>query len=259
MERSQIWRFKVAGGSTVSLKYERLAPVCLIACVFGASFAVPARAQSLAELAQKTKEAREKAEADRAKAAAEASAKCPSDAGRQSAAPKSPACEPSKPAPPKKTYNDDSLKQLAPSADTSSALPVPPSTDTSTKESAIKASSKEGSSKASAENADQPIKDEAYWRERMATLRGNLARDNAACVPIAQKVNELDALYADSIFYIDGKAMVNRASAAVIETKQVEANAELRECRAKVALDQKAIDAAEEEARRLGVLPGWLR
>ena len=93
----------------------------------------------------------------------------------------------------------------------------------------------------------------------MTTLRGNLARDNAACVPIAQKVRELDALYAESVFYVDGRAMVNRAAAAVIETKQVEAKAELAQCTAKVALDRTAIDTAEEEARRLGVLPGWLR
>ena len=53
--------------------------------------------------------------------------------------------------------------------------------------------------------------------------------------------------------------MVNRASAAVIETKQVDAKTELRQCVAKVALDQTAIDTAEEEARRLSVLPGWLR
>jgi hypothetical protein len=53
--------------------------------------------------------------------------------------------------------------------------------------------------------------------------------------------------------------MVNWASAAVIETQQVAAKAELRQCVAKVALDYTAIATVEEEARRLGVLPGWLR
>jgi hypothetical protein len=239
----------------VSLKYLRL--VAVMVSVFAGALPTSARAQSLGEIAQKAKEAREKAQADSAKAAADAKAKCPADTAAQGAATKSPSCDPAKPAAPKTVYNDDSLKQLAPSAGTSPAVPDPTSTDASTKEAANKASSKEGPPKTN--STDQPIKDEAYWRERMTTLRGNLARDNAACGPIEQKVRELDALYADSVFYVDGKAMVNRASAAVIETRQVEANAELRQCRGKAALDQKAIDEAEEEARRLGVLPGWLR
>jgi hypothetical protein len=117
----------------------------------------------------------------------------------------------------------------------------------------------ETSKKAATEKSDEPVKDEAYWRARMATLRGNLARDTATCAPLAAKVRELDGLYADSVFYQDGKAMVNRASAAVIETKQVDAKAELRQCQGKAALDQTAIETAEEEARRLGALPGWLR
>jgi hypothetical protein len=117
---------------------------------------------------------------------------------------------------------------------------------------------KQTSNKAT-ENPDEAVKDEAYWRGRMTTLRGNLARDKSACLPLAEKVRELDAIYADSVFYVDGKPMVNRASATVIETKQVDAKAELRQCVAKVALDQTAIDTAEEEARRLSVLPGWLR
>jgi hypothetical protein len=105
----------------------------------------------------------------------------------------------------------------------------------------------------------EPATDEAYWRRRMTTLRGNLARDNAACEPLAAKVRELDSIYASSVFYVDGKAMVNRASAAVIETKLVDAKSEQQQCLAKVTLDRAAIDTVLEEARRLGVLPGWLR
>jgi hypothetical protein len=49
------------------------------------------------------------------------------------------------------------------------------------------------------------------------------------------------------------------AAAATIETQLVEAKAEQQKSVAKAVLDQTAIATAEEEARRRGVLPGWLR
>jgi len=135
---------------------------------------------------------------------------------------------------------------------------VPPPPPTTPGETKAEGPVKETATGAVTEKAAEPVEDEAYWRGRMATLRGNLARDQATCEPISAKVRDLDALYADSIFYIDGKAMVNRAADATIETKRVDARAELQQCAAKVALDQTAISTAEEEARRLNVLAATL-
>jgi hypothetical protein len=57
----------------------------------------------------------------------------------------------------------------------------------------------------------------------------------------------------------DGTRKINTAAAATIETQLVAAKAEYGKCTAKVSVDQAAVGAAEEEARQLGVLPGWLR
>ncbi len=192
-------------------------------------------AQSLGEIAKKAQEQRDKAKAEAEKAKTEAEK---GNAGASTAKPSTP---------PVKSYTNKDLVD-----DPTRAVAAPAETKT---EPAVN----DTSHKAATEKSDEPVKDEAYWRARMTTLRGNLARDNAACEPLAAKVHELDGLYADSVFYVDGRPMVNRASAAVIETKQVDAKAELRQCQAKVALDQTAIGTAEEEARRLGALPGWLR
>jgi hypothetical protein len=203
----------------VSLKYARLVAVCLVV----PSFTPTTHAQSLGELAKKTQEQREKVKTD----------------------------EQAK----KGDGQDVKVKKVYTDKDLAAVPPPPPTTPGEAPEAAVK----ETATGAATEKAAEPVKDEAYWRGRMATLRGNLARDKAACEPISAKVRDLDALYADSIFYVDGKAMVNRASAAVIETKQVDAKAELQQCAAKVASDEAAISTAEEEARRLSVLPGWLR
>jgi prophage DNA circulation protein len=211
-------------------------PITFVLLVASLSMPNALHAQSLGELAKKAQEQRDKAKAEGEKAKAEGEK---GNVGASTAKPSTP---------PVKSYTNQDLvgDSIRPAA-------APPATKT---EPAVKeASSKE----AATAKSDEPQKDEAYWRKRMTTLRGNLARDSAACVPVAKKVRELDDIYADSVFYVDGKPMVNRASAAVIETKQVDAKTELRQCVAKVALDQTAIDTAEEEARRLGVLPGWLR
>jgi hypothetical protein len=104
------------------------------------------------------------------------------------------------------------------------------------------------------------VKDEGWWRKRMSGLREQLATDTAACQPIAAKIKALQSTYDGYVFVDrDGTAKINTAAAATIETKLVEAKSEQQKCLAQVALDKNAISTAEEEARRLGVLPGWLR
>lgn len=209
----------------------------IVLALLAASLSMPAalHAQSLGDIAKKAQEQRDKAKAEAEKAKTEGEQ---GKAGTSTAKPNTP---------PAKVYTNKDLVD-----DPTRPAGAPAETKT---EPAVN----ETSNKAATEKSDEPVKDEAYWRGRMTTLRGNLARDNAACEPLAEKVRVLDGIYADSVFYVDGKAMVNRASAAVIETKQADAKAELRQCVAKVALDQTAIGTVEEEARRLGVLPGWLR
>ena len=214
----------------MSLKHARLVAVCLVVPFLTLNL----DAQSLVEAAKKAQEQREKAKAEQAKTKS-----------ADTTSPESPDKTTKPPA--KKVYTNADL----------GAVPPPPPTTAGEKKAG--AAVNETATGAATEKAAEPVKDEAYWRGRMATLRGNLARANAACEPLAAKVRALNTLYAESIFYVDGKAMVNRASAAVIETKLVDARAELMQCTPKVALAEAAIGAAEEEARLLGVLPGWLR
>jgi hypothetical protein len=132
----------------------------------------------------------------------------------------------------------------------SSSLPVLP---------AARASTSEGT-KSESTNTTTAEKDEGWWRTRMGGLRDQLAMDKSVCEPIAAKIMALQSTYDSYIFYDkNGTAKINTAAAAVIETKLVDARTEQRQCVAKVAVDQTAIDTVEEEARRLGVLPGWLR
>jgi hypothetical protein len=94
----------------------------------------------------------------------------------------------------------------------------------------------------------------------MGGLRDQLAMDKATCEPLAAKIRALQSTYDSYVFHDrDGTAKINTAAAAVVETKLVDARTEQAKCVATVALDQTAIGTAEEEARRLGVLPGWLR
>jgi hypothetical protein len=108
--------------------------------------------------------------------------------------------------------------------------------------------------------ATASAQDEKWWRARMSGLRDQLVTDKATCQPIAAKIVALQNTYDSYVFTgSDGTRKINTAAAATIETQVVAAQAEQRKCAAKVALDQSSIGIAEEEARRLGVLPGWLR
>jgi hypothetical protein len=211
-------------------------PIAFALLVASLSMSNALHAQSLGELAKKTQEQRDKGKAEAEKAKSDGAQGKAASATGQSSTPSA------------KVYTN---KDLVNDPAQPPAVPAEAKTQPTVKE----ASNKE----AETAKSEEPQKGEAYWRRRMATLRGNLVSANAACVPLADKVRELDAIYADSVFYVDGRAMVNRASAAVIETKQADAKAELRQCVAKVALAETAVATAEEEARRAGVLPGWVR
>jgi hypothetical protein len=61
----------------------------------------------------------------------------------------------------------------------------------------------------------------------MGRLRDQLAMDKTACEPLAAKIRALQSTYDSYVFYDrDGRAKINTAAAAVVETKLVDANAE---------------------------------
>ena len=93
-------------------------------------------------------------------------------------------------------------------------------------------------------------KDQKYWGDKMKNLREQLDRDQTFLDAIQNKINSLTTEF------------VNRddpAQRSVIERDRQKALGELARLQKAVVDDKKAIAGLEEEARRAGVSPGWLR
>jgi hypothetical protein len=100
------------------------------------------------------------------------------------------------------------------------------------------------------EARDQPVKDQAYWGGRMKELRSKLERDQTYVDALQSRINALTADF------------VNRddpAQRGVIANERQKNVAELERLQKAIVDTQKAIADLEEEARRAGVPPGWLR
>ena len=96
----------------------------------------------------------------------------------------------------------------------------------------------------------EPVKDQAYWAARMNELRTQLQRDQTYVDALQTRVNSLSADF------------VNRddpAQRAQIANERQKSTAELERLKAQIEAGKKAIADLEEEARRAGVPPGWLR
>jgi hypothetical protein len=96
----------------------------------------------------------------------------------------------------------------------------------------------------------EPNRDQAYWANRMKGLKAQLDRDQTLLAALETRVNSLNTDF------------VNRddpAQRSVIESNRKKTLAELASLKQQVDADKKAIADLEDEARRAGVPPGWLR
>jgi hypothetical protein len=96
----------------------------------------------------------------------------------------------------------------------------------------------------------EPAKDEAYWRGRLKSLQEALDRNQTYAEALQTRVNALNTDF------------VNRddpAQRAVIANDRQRATAELNRLKDQIQQDKKAVADLQEEARRAGVPPGWLR
>lgn len=94
------------------------------------------------------------------------------------------------------------------------------------------------------------VKDQAYWQGRLKELQSALDRDQTYADALQSRINALTTDF------------VNRddpAQRAGIERDRQKAVAELDRLKKQIVADKKAIDDLQEEARRAGVPPGWLR
>jgi hypothetical protein len=95
-----------------------------------------------------------------------------------------------------------------------------------------------------------PAKDKAYWAGRRKALQDALDRDQTFADALQSRINALSTDF------------VNRddpAQRAVLERDRQKATAELQRLKTQIQDDKKALADLDEEARRAGVPPGWLR
>jgi hypothetical protein len=93
-------------------------------------------------------------------------------------------------------------------------------------------------------------RDEKYWRDRLTKAKADVEHDQIYVEALQSRVNALTTDF------------VNRddpAQRAVIATDRDRAIGELDRLKKSIIEKGKALAAIEEEARRAGVPPGWLR
>jgi hypothetical protein len=141
---------------------------------------------------------------------------------------------------PAKVYTNKDLRALPPGS------APPPSTGASAAADAPKAA---GTDKATSDK-EGTAKDQAYWSGRMKAVQDKLDRDQTFAEALKTRVNSLTADF------------VNRddpAQRRQIELDRQKAVAELARLQQDIVNDKKAVADLEDEARRAGVPPGWLR
>jgi hypothetical protein len=183
-----------------------------------------ASGQSLGDLAKKTAADREKAKA---------TATAPADA--KDAAPAA------------KVYTDADLKTLNPMpSDVQAAqAPVVPAT----------AAAPSTPADTTLMPTQHDPKAEASWKDRMRGLETRLTADDAQLTAASLRLREDEAALSASSRAMHGEVYVDRA----LRAQALATRDEVSRLRATVAADRSQIAALEEEARRAGVPPGWLR
>lgn len=194
------------------------APV--IAAILAFVSALPASAQSLADVARKEGERRQQAK------------------------------------PAGKTYTNQDLKPVRapePSADAAPAAAdaaVKDSADAAAAPGAPDAASSASQAADAAKAGKEEVKDQAYWSRRQEALREQLSRDETFADALQSRINIL------TMDFINRDDPIQRDQ---IERDRNRAIAELDRLKKTIEQDRRAIADFEDEARRAGVPPGWLR
>ena len=94
------------------------------------------------------------------------------------------------------------------------------------------------------------VRDQAYWSGRRKALQDKLDRDGSFLLALQTRIN---SLVTD---FVNRDDPVQRAG---IERERLKAVADLARLQKDITDGKKALADLEEEARRAGVPPGWLR
>ena len=158
-----------------------------------------------------------------------------------------------------KTYTNEDLKKLPPSADDN----IKP-TDKAKADDAAKAGdtakpgdpakpadpAKPGEVKPDPASPPEAAKDEKYWRGRISAAKDDIAKSEAFREALQSQINGLTA---------DFSARDDPNQRAKIADARQKAIAQLADVTEAITKGIKSIADIEEEARRAGVPPGWLR
>jgi hypothetical protein len=107
-----------------------------------------------------------------------------------------------------------------------------------------------GTSDADADQPTAPVKDRTYWNTRIQRAREQVDRDRTLADALQTRINSLTT---------DFTNRDDPAQRAKIGIDRDKALSELDRMKNAVVAGEKDVAAIEEEARRAGVPPGWLR
>ena len=148
---------------------------------------------------------------------------------------------------PAKTYTNDDLKQLPPPSGTASSKTAEELKDAGKAGDPAKPGEAE---KVDATKPPEPAKDQAYWRGRITGAQEDIRRNEAFLEALQSRVNALTA---------DFTARDDPYQRAKIAEDRQKALAEMARLKDDIDKGKKLVIDIEEEARRAGVPPGWLR
>lgn len=97
---------------------------------------------------------------------------------------------------------------------------------------------------------DSEGRGEAYWRQAMSDARGAVAAAKAKRDQLQSEMNRSR---------VDFTAIDDPAARAVVDTRLQELYGELAEAELAITDAEQALSDLEDDARRTGALPGWLR
>jgi len=130
----------------------------------------------------------------------------------------------------------------------SALIPIPDATPTPAPGTGTSADA--SSATAPGAKPDDAKHDEQWWRDRVASARKTLDDDQNLAIALQNRISSLTTDF------------VNRddpAQRARISDERRKATEQLDRMQKQIADDKKAIDALQDDARKLGVPPGWLR
>lgn len=151
---------------------------------------------------------------------------------------------------PAKTYTNDDLKQVPPPAGTAADKTADGKDAPKDGKDAAKPAVKMEAEKVDSTKPAEPAKDEAYWRGKITAAREDVRRNEVFKEALQSRVNGLTA---------DFTARDDPYQRAKIADDRQKALAEMARLTEDIDKGTKAIADIEEEARRAGVPPGWIR